>query len=251
MKLSRELTSALDTARKVLDDRAKIEAAIRQAEAALPQAEVAAQLARGALGQLEADAALANEPVSTARAQQALLDADMRVTTLRARIEGLIRKVSSQEAEILSASEQLSGARNNFNQGVVGELSEEYGRGVAEFAKLLRKISAIADGLGIHLPGLIGIELPKLDGSRPPAWDPRPSKYREGQGRVGVSPWEADAKAEALYADLSPIRATAKELEKLVGEIHQREEVAARAEAAKRAEARPKTAGPGAVTTVI
>jgi hypothetical protein len=236
MKLSRELTSALDTARKVLDDRAKIEAAIRQAEAALPQAEAATQLAREALGQLEAEAALASEPVSTGQAQHALLDADLRVTTLHARVEGLTRKLSAQEPVILTALEQLSGGRANFNQQIVEELSGEYRQAAAELAKLLRKISAVVAGLGIHLLGFTEIQLPNLDGSRPAAWDPRPSKYREGQGRVGVNPWEGDPKAEALYADLSPICHVAKQLEKLAAGIREREEAAARAEAAKPAE---------------
>ena len=201
MKLSSELRRTIAKARTVIETRSKINAAIETAVSLQPAAEARLQDALEALGTAEAEAAIEGGVAPSGAAHGALTDARMSADVLAARIQGLRRRLSTQEQEIQAVTEDLRVGRERFTRDTVDEYREQLAKAAADFTAVLKQGAALADALdfGVMEMAIRGISVvdPLDAGRRLVDLDLR--EYSVSSGWQVVSMWRGDAAAEGVF----------------------------------------------------
>lgn len=238
MKLSKELGSALDEYTKSKAELARISGLISNDQRRLASIQEEVRSAKNQLAGEEADAALAGGPVenrsraSTLKKLAAFRDEEEAV---RARIEGLNARFNAPQTTVLQAAVRLRNAFSLFTKQAITEAEAQFEKTCQRFVEDVRPIVTEMLALGLQVPGLPSLKLPKLFDGSAHAARVLESQYVDNR-HVETLP----AKYHSVVNDFAPLRGLVLEAERLVEKATADEHAATQAALTKAREANPR-----------
>jgi hypothetical protein len=203
MKLSGEVKRSVQRAKKAIETRDKIKAALAEAFRLQADAETHVQKVIEGLGEAEADAAI--NGTASVDSGDLISGARTACDVLSARVSGLNRKLAGMEAEINAAADELESARNTFEDECLNEYRGQLAKAAGEFASVLAQGAALADAFGRSWLDMAIREISIRDFFNPS------SRFLIDMHKPHET-WRGDATAEAIYAALSEPKMVANSL---------------------------------------
>lgn len=207
----------------LLSARAKTEDALVRTIAMIPTTEIELCVALEIAGEREAEAAIAGTG-DAVEAHAAVTGVQARLIALQSRESGLRRKIADFDPLLIEAENELTAARNPWASEQIVAFEREYIAAAEVFAATIRKGLTISAAVGIQLPGLSSVMLPKLsNGQLVEVQITRQElNLTGGRGYKTLAPWDGDDSLEELFVSLSAARSTGDQLRVMTDEVRRR-----------------------------